>query len=764
MKVKYLNYLLASNYILLNFVNNSLNQIKEQERKIPLRMKKLISFTIFLMSVTCLFGQSDEATAKALLGRIAPSFNEKVVFKKKPQVHDFFELYSLKNGKLLITANNANSMAVGLNYFLKNYCQTAVSWYADDSVSLPEKFPNVPTKIRKEARTPNRFFLNYCTFGYTMPWWQWRDWERFIDWMALNGVNLPLAITGQEKIWLNVWKKFGLSDDDIRSFFTGPAYLPWHRMANIDRWEGPLPNSWIDHQAELQKKILARERSFDMKPVLPAFAGHVPQKLAAKYPTSKITSLGEWGGFSKEYQSYFLDSFDPLFRQIQKAFLEEQTKIYGTDHLYGLDPFNEVTPPSWELAYLADVSKNIYESLRENDEQAQWLQMTWIFYFNQEKWTNERIKAYLKAVPQNKLLLLDYFCDRTEIWKKTDAYYGQPYIWCYLGNFGGNTVLDGNMKDVDEKIEQVFQNGGKNLWGIGSTLEGFGNNPIMYEYVFDKAWNATNYNDFALQYADSRLGKADENYRKAWQILSEKIYNHSSDVGRGDLTNSKPVFEGHFNWTVNPEITYDNRDLLEVWNLMLQNKNNSALYRNDLTSVGKQVLGNYFPILRDRFTQAYRAKNLQQMKWYGNKMLELIDDIDRLLAANPNTLVGKWIDDAQKFAADEKEKLYYATDARKIITVWGEEGHDLNDYANRSIAGLMKDYYGGRWKIFIDESCQAIESGKAMDEKEVLKKVDHFSEVWAEKNTSYSPKPVGNLYEISLKLYEKYSPLIETNL
>ncbi|MEI3155517.1 MAG: alpha-N-acetylglucosaminidase TIM-barrel domain-containing protein [Odoribacter sp.] len=52
-----------------------------------------------------------------------------------------------------------------------------------------------------------RFFLNYCTFGYTMAWWQWRDWERFIDWMALNGVNMPLAITGQEAIWLKVWKK-----------------------------------------------------------------------------------------------------------------------------------------------------------------------------------------------------------------------------------------------------------------------------------------------------------------------------------------------------------------------------------------------------------------------------------------------------------------------------------------------------------------------------------------------------------------------------
>ena len=35
---------------------------------------------------------------------------------------------------------------------------------------------------------------------------------RHIDWMALNGINLPLAQTGQEEIWRRVWKKFGLKE------------------------------------------------------------------------------------------------------------------------------------------------------------------------------------------------------------------------------------------------------------------------------------------------------------------------------------------------------------------------------------------------------------------------------------------------------------------------------------------------------------------------------------------------------------------------
>ncbi len=719
----------------------------------------------FLLFFTFFFGYSkskDVEEAYLLLERIAPQYRDKIVFKKVKQESKtgFYELLN-HEGKLLIKANNANSMAVGLNYFLKNYCHVHISWFADNKIVLPDDFPVLASPVRNEARVEKRFFLNYCTFGYTMPWWKWKDWEHFIDWMALNGVNLPLAITGQEKVWLNVWKKFGFKDQEIRSFFTGPAYLPWHRMANIDGWEGPLPMSWIDGQAELQKKILKRQRALNMTPVLPAFAGHIPKVFRDKFPESKVTSLGEWGNFSEQYQSYFLDSFDPKFDKIQKEFLKEQEKLFGTDHIYGIDPFNEVTPPSWEPQYLASVSKHIYESITKVDKKAEWLQMTWLFYFMQDKWTNERIKAFLQAVPQDKMILLDYYADHTEIWKKTDSYFGQPYIWCYLGNFGGNTAIKGDFKDVDEKIENVLKNGGRNLWGLGATLEGFGNNPVMYEFVLDKAWTNNSAQDFIKIYADSRAGRKDEKIQNAWQILSEKIYIDKSEIGNADLIQSKPVFEKSFNWTTNPSIKYDNKDLLNVWKLLLEGNSSSDAYNDDLTVVGKQVLGNYFYALRDKFTQAYKSKNISEMSVTGNEMLMLINDIDILLASNKNYLVGKWISEAKKMTDAETEKSYYEKDARKIISVWGEKGRDLNDYANRAIAGLMKDYYGGRWKIFIDEALKAVKNNEQFDEKKVLENVNEFSWQWSENQNFYSDFPVGNTKEISEKLFQKYAEKIQ---
>lgn len=715
-----------------------------------------------LLNIISWSQNSDVENAKALVKRIAPIYANQVVFQQKPNLDtkDYYEL-KWENNQLVITANNANSMAVGFNNYLEKYCHVSVSWYVNDKIILPKKMPKIPVTESTVARVKNRFFLNYCTFGYTMTWWQWRDWEHFIDWMALNGVNLPLAITGQEKVWLNVWQKFGLSENEIRAFFTGPAYLPWHRMSNIDHWEGPLPMSWIDNQADLQKKIVERERAFNMKPVLPAFAGHVPKALQKYNPELKITSLGSWGDFDNQYESYFLDSFDPLFYKIQKAYLEEQTKLFGTDHIYGIDPFNEVTPPSWEPQYLADVSKNIYQSLTQVDSQAQWLQMTWIFFIAQDQWTSPRMEAFLKAVPQDKMILLDYFCEHTEVWKKTDSYYGQPYLWCYLGNFGGNTMLEGNLQDIDQKVENVMAKGGDNFWGLGATLEGFGNNRMVFQYVLDKAWHNTNYKKYTNQYALCVSGKPDENIEKAWNIMSETIYKGISDTGHGDLTNSKPVFEKNYAWTVRQEKYYDNKDLLKVWQLLLQSNSKTDTYYFDLVNVGKQVMGNYFPVIRDRFTKAYNEKNIVDMEIYSDQMLELMYDIDTLLATEKNSLLGKWLHDAQAFGINDIEKEYYATDARRIITTWGGKDRGLNDYANRSIAGLMKDFYAIRWKIFIDDAIASVKNGTEFDVKANMEKVNEFAWQWTSKTKDYNPKPIGNTLKISKKLFKKYSNKIE---
>jgi len=732
-------------------------------------MKKL-----FALMMTLLLCQSikagDVEVFNGLVGRLLPNLQQKIEAKQLPAktTGDYFTLQT-KRGKLIVGGNNANSMAVGLNYYLKYYCNTTVSWFKDDKFLAPTTLPAIEKPIEINARVPQRFFLNYCTFGYTMPWWNWDDWEHFIDWMALNGVNLPLAITGQESIWLKVWTKLGLSEKEVRHYFTGPSHLPWHRMLNIDYWQGDLPMSWLNDQEDLQKKIVAREREFNMKPVLPAFAGHVPAELKRIYPDAKITKLKPWSGYSEEYACSYLDPMDPLFTQIQREFLTIQNATYGTDHIYGIDLFNELEPPSWDASYLRRVAKQTYENLKAVDEDAVWLQMAWLFYNDRKYWTDDRIEAYVTAYPAEKSILLDYYCERKEVWNQVNQFHGVPYIWCYLGNFGGNTALFGNIKDVNERLENTFVNGGDNFQGIGSTIEGFDCNTFMYEYVFEKAWDFDTHKDvkkWIQHVADERSGVKDEHIREAWQILAEKIYIAPDRPGQCSMWNVRPALNKK--WTTyyhNLKVPYDNRDLLHAIECLLQGKSDAPFYHLDVVNFTRQLLGNYSAVVYDKYNEAVKARNLKEMMAQEKLMLDLINDADRLLATENTFLMGKWIADARKKGTTAEEKLYFERNARNLLTTWGEKAHLLNDYASRSWNGTLGTFYAQRWKLFFAAVTDAVIAGEEFDEQRAAKcekTITDFEEKWWHDCIGDFPsKPVGDGVSIARELVAKYKPLIE---
>lgn len=711
-------------------------------------------FLLFLLPITLSASETRIATqlAERIIPRHAQHFNFKQ--KKSDDGKDFFRIESLK-GKIVITGNNANSMATGLNHYLKYYCLTTVSWYADIPVEMPDTLPMLKQPIEHKAKVERRFFLNYCTYGYTMPFWQWKNWERLIDWMALNGINMPLAITGQEAVWYKVWHKLGLSDQEIRSYFTGPTYLPWHRMANIDGWNGPLPIHWINSQVTLQKQILKRERELSMHPVLPAFAGHVPHALKRIYPNANIQTLGKWAGFDKAYHCYFLNPEDPLFAKIQQLYLKEQTALFGTDHIYGIDPFNEVDPPSWEPEYLKQVSSNMYHTLTQADPKAEWLQMTWMFYFDKEKWTAPRIEALLTGVPQNKMILLDYHCENVELWKQTQRFHGQPYIWCYLGNFGGNTAMIGNVKESGARLENALKNGGKNLWGIGSTLEGFDVTQFPFEYIFEKAWNHSLSNEEWVNFlADRHVGTINSSVRESWQLLFNDIFTQIPKV-LGILPNLRPEYNKN-----NPRTTieYENSKLFRAFELLLKESQiKHDTHKLDIIMIGRQMLGNLFLEKKDSLDKAFGKKDLDEVKRLSAIMRELLRDIDILTSYHPHCSLSSWLDAARSYGDTPMLKDYYERNARNLITTWGGS---LNDYANRTWAGLIRDYYAQRWEMYFEALLHSLQTGTKFDQKDLNKRIKTFEDAWV---NSVGPisifQPKQPLHKFATSLLHKYKDL-----
>lgn len=680
--------------------------------------------------------------AEALARRIMGDKASVVTFEQIDSQVDMYELVQDGN-KVLIRGNNANSMAVGLNRYIQEYCLANVSWYHYNPVELPEVMPSVPQKVTAVAELPERFFLNYCTFGYTMPWWKWEQWERFIDWMALNGVNMPLAITGQEAVWQKVWRKYGMTDEQIRAFFTGPAHLPWNRMCNIDSWQGPLPQSWIDGQVELQKRILSRERELNMKPVLPAFSGHVPRVLeAAVGKPLKTTPVGGWGRFAKEYRCTYLNPTDSLFACIQKDFMEEQIRMYGTDHIYGVDPFNEVAPPSVEPSDLASMSKGIFESLTAVDPEAIWLQMGWLFIASPGRWTPERIEAYLTAVPQGRMIILDYEGDFKEVWRLTEKCYGQKFIWCYLGNFGGMTGIEGDFHLNANRIAATKAEGGPGFVGIGSTLEGFGVNEPVYEAVLAQAWNTgISFDEYIDNIADRHLGRVDSTYRAFWHYMVDNAYVTHTSNSSSSLVCCHPNLDGIWNWSTVYKRGYNPAEMEKALKMLEKVEGDSDYFKFDLANTRRQVLGNRAPAIRERFTKAYKTGDRDGMIAASEEFLELCDSLVSVVRTRPEFSLEKWISDARSWGETEEEKDYFEMNARTIITVWGD-GYHLTDYANRDYDGLIETFYKVRWKMFFDAVLDAYDAGepfvnmrsprykRSQEQKNCVRALKFDEEIW----------------------------------
>ena len=215
-------------------------------------------------------------------------------------------------------------------------------------------------------------YLNVCAFGYSTPWYDWARWEEEIDWMALNGVVNPFAMVGQDQLWMDTFvKDFGLNGTELlSSFFAGPTYQPWHWMGNLNGWGGPVDPAFLVHQFALQRNITARMAAFGMKPILPAFAGHVPKEMMTLFPEANITQLPPWHGHMPE-GTYFLSPAGAgrdLFMRIAKAFTARQSAALGVSmwpapHYYLADAYNEMPPQNTDPSFLASVSRTIYESL-----------------------------------------------------------------------------------------------------------------------------------------------------------------------------------------------------------------------------------------------------------------------------------------------------------------------------------------------------------------------------------------------------------------
>lgn len=703
--------------------------------------------------------------AVSLVGRVTAGRQKEfkvVVTGAQQDGKDWFSVYS-EDGKIVLEGNNGVSVASALNHYLKNWCGWHYTWCGKDT-ALPEVLPLPEEKVTKVSPYRYRYYLNYCTFNYTMSWWDFERWQQEIDFMALNGINMPLAVTGQNSVWQRVYRRLGFTDVQLESFFSGPAYFNWFWMGNLDGWGGPLPQSFMDKHEKLQKNILFAERSLGMTPILPAFTGHVPPAFPEMFPEAKVRRTS-WVEFP---EVTILDPEEELFTEIGRMFIEEQTKLYGTNHYYTADTFNENLPPTNDSLFLSSISEKVYHSMSEVDPEAIWVMQGWLFYHEREFWGDREIQSLLASVPDDRMLILDLWSERYPVWNRTSAYYGKPWIWCMLHNFGQNIVLSGNATSVENDPSAALHDpvSGK-MQGIGLTMEGIEQNPAMYALMLENVWrdSAIDEDGFIRSYFGGRYGAEDENALAAWKIIFDTVFeNNVNNGGQESILCGRPTFTGRPGGAINLKFHYDPKDLVRAWDLLVSSAD--ALkgrdgYRYDIVDVTRQVLADYALTLHGEMAKKYADGDRKGFGDASARFLGLFDDMDTLLATREEFLLGRWLESAKAMGDTEQEKTLYEKNARNLLTLWGGKDCRIRDYACRQWSGMMRDFYCCRWKMFLDMASESLETGRELDIIEFDTLCKNWEWDWISGSDTYPATASGDEVEECIRIYGKYRGLIQ---
>jgi alpha-N-acetylglucosaminidase len=710
------------------------------------------------------------AAAEALIERVVPRQARLFSVDELPGENGFdvFEVES-RDGHVVLRGSSGVAVASALNCYLKRFCRVNVS-NPLRPLRLPDPLPAVGEKVRVKTLYKRRYFFNYCTFSYSMAWWDWPQWEQMIDWLALNGINMPLAATGQEGTWQLVLRDLGFSDQQIGKFLVGPAYLPWGWMGNVDGLGGPLPQSWIASHVELEQRILARERELGMTPVLQGFTGHVPGSITALFPGAHVHKTGDWSaGFSG---TYFLDPLDPLFQRIGKRFIERQAELYGTDHYYAADSFNEINPPTDDPVFCRNMGRAVYESMHSADQGAVWVLQGWFLYYQADFWKPPQARALLDAVPDDRLVVLDLWGDRNPVWQKREAFYGKPWIWNVLYNFGGKVSLNGDLPQIAANLGDVLRSSDRGkLSGLGMMMEGFGYNAIVPDFVLDMNWrtDVPPLDSWARDWVERRYGRSSQAAWEAWQILLATAYRSAPQTGT--FVCERPTFfRKGAAYRTEPVAPYDPRLLVRAADRLLSASRDLAdsdAYRFDLVNLARQVLGNLGLPFVSAVEKAYTQHDRPALHAAQEAVERLIRDLDDLVGTREEFLLGRWLADARRWATTPEEARLYEWNARNLITLWGTgctegQNDDLNLYAHKQWQGLFVDYYLPRWQAFFRRLNEAFDAGVAFDRAPFVEASCRWEQQWSRRQDTFPVRPRGDSIDVVRRLLEKYRQQLET--
>lgn len=691
--------------------------------------------------------------------------------------NDVFELESV-NGKIVIRGNDGVSLASGFNYYLKYFCNVDYNpIYTSSNMTMPSTLPSIDQKIVKDTQYDYRYALNFCTYSYSMAFWGWDEYEAFLDWAAMNGINLMLDIVGQEEVLRQFLKTYGYTDEEVSDYISGPAYFAWFYMQNLDSFGGPLPQGWYEQRTELGRKLHDRMQAYGIDPVIQGFSGMVPYDFAKKanIPANQVLDVGDWPGYKRPYMlrthKSGINEVSDIYSEAAQRFYQAQKDVFGdVSNYYAVDPFHEggTIPSDMNIQY---VYYQVQEQMLKHDagNDAIWVMQQWQGGISAGKLNGLKDKT--------KAIVLDLQSDMRSQAEPMEST-GTPWIWNMLHNFGGRMGMDGEVEVIASAIPEAMHNANY-MVGIGITPEAIENSPIVYELLFDMTWqkDPINYKEWTYQYAQRRYNidknnqSAFEDMKAAYDILLDTVYADKDYYIQGaaeSVVNARPgtSFNSASTWG-HSTISYDKKELEKAVALFAAHYDElkaSPAFVYDFAELLEQVLSNTAVEYHKLMVQAYQNKDVQEFDRISEHFLNLIALSDNVLSTSEKFMLGTWIEnartmlDSDTYQMDDWTRDLFEFNARALLTTWGAaKNGSLKDYSNRKWSGLTQDFYLQRWMIWVNDRKAELSGNPAVNPDWFLWEWKWANQKNDDGKFATTPDTSVNLKTISEDIMEHYS-------
>ena len=696
------------------------------DKKSIFREPEIFDNTDFAKPVT------DDETIDDVYGIIGRTIGEKYVEQfdlrlDKRIKDDYFSIATLKD-KILLTSNSGVGLASAFNHYLKEVCNCHISRYGNQ-VNLPENLPLVTGKIDRSTTFIHRYAYNYCTHSYSMAFWAEEQWQKEIDFLAMNGVNLVLDILGMEEVYRRFLTKLGYRHREIKNFITGPSYYAWFYMGNICGIGGPVHDNFFFEKCQMARRNHRRMQVLGMNIVLQAYTGMVPRDIKRKDRDVPTIEQGKWKGIE---QPLIVCPDSPYYVKYAKLFYECQKEVFGDiTHFYAGDIGHE--GGNLDKSTAKDSYTNVMETLLQYDKDAMWVVQCWAL--NPNKLFTKSVKAYR----DKHILMLDLNTEKINHNENNFSRlskYGN--VLCgLLNNFGGRHGLYGDITKIPHMVNTCSQR--PNFKGIALTAESINVNPIVTDIFFGTIWDdIANINEWAKKYALRRYGKENSHINEAMEILLKTAYGTDNDVlsfGATETLGCRRPLDTEtklLSARGTVENSYSTKDFNKAVSLFLKDfdkfKDNEC-YIYDAVDLLRQAICNQLTSLVRRTVSAYNNKDYLVCIKYCEGLLSLMDTLDRVLLNCKEFSFGSYIEPICEYTdkLDDFTRELYMINAKALITTWycrllSDDGN-LHDYAHRQLGDLVNSFHKMRWEKFIEQVKNEMDGKKPQE-------IDWFKVEW----------------------------------